>query len=131
MSLSDPIADMLTRIRNAHMAGMEVVEMPHSRLKGEITRVLKKEGFITDYVVEGGGKRLLRIYLKYDREQEPAIRGVRRESRPGLRRYANAAEIPKVLGGMGTAVLSTSAGVLTDKEARARNIGGEVLCSVW
>ncbi len=131
MSLSDPIADMLTRVRNAHSAGLDTAEMPHSNLKNEISRVLKKEGFITDYIVEGGHKKILRIYLKYVADHEPAIRGLKRESRPGLRKYVAADKVPKVLGGLGMAVLSTSSGVMTDKEARKQSVGGEVLCSVW
>jgi small subunit ribosomal protein S8 len=131
MSLSDPIADMLTRVRNAHMGGLEVVEMPHSKLKAEVTRVLKREGYITDYVVEGGTQKVLRLYLKYTDEHEPAIRGIQRESKPGLRRYVNTAGIKPVLGGLGVAILSTSAGVMSDKEARKKHVGGEVLCSVW
>ena len=130
MSWSDPIADMFTRIRNAHMAGRDMVEMPHSKLKSEITRVLKKEGFITDYVVEGG-KKVLRIYLKYTVDREPVIRGLRRVSRPGLRRYVTGQDIPQVLGGLGVTILTTSSGVMTGKEAKKQNIGGEVLCSVW
>ncbi len=131
MSWSDPIADMLTRIRNAHKAGHEAVEMPHSRLKDEIAQVLKREGFISDYAVEGGAKKSLKLNLKYTEEHEPVIRGLKRESRPGLRRYVVAAKVPRVLGGQGIAVLSTSSGVLTDSEARGQNVGGEVLCSVW
>lgn len=131
MSLSDPIADMLTRIRNAHMAGHEVVEVPHSKLKGEITRVLKREGYINDYVVEGSVKKTLRLYLKYTGESEPAIRGLKRESKLGLRSYVAAAEVPRVLGGLGIAILSTSSGIMTDREARGKHVGGEVLCSIW
>lgn len=131
MSLSDPIADMVTRLRNAHGAELDVVEMPHSRLKGEITRVLKKEGFINDYVVEGGNVKVLRIYLKYTEDRVPAITGIERESRPGLRSYAKAEDIPRVLGGMGVAILTTSKGVMTDKTARQEKTGGEILCSVW
>jgi len=122
---------MLTRIRNAHRAELDVVEMPYSKLKGEITRVLKKEGFVNDYVVEGGTRKVLRIYLKYSEDRKPAISGLQRESRPGLRRYTNAQEVPKVLGGLGVAILTTSAGVMTAKTARQDNVGGEVLCSVW
>lgn len=131
MSLSDPIADMLTRIRNAHMGGHEVVEMPHSRLKTEITRVLKREGYVTDYVVEGGVRKVLRLYLKYTDDHDPAIRGLQRESKPGLRRYVSTAEVKPVLGGLGVSILSTSAGVMSDREARKKHVGGEVLCSVW
>lgn len=131
MSLSDPIADMLTRIRNAHMAGLDVAEMPHTGLKGEIMRVLKREGFITDYAVEGGVKKVLRVYLKYTADHEPVIRGLKRESKPGLRTYVAAGKLPRVFGGMGVAILSTSCGVMTAKEARKRHVGGEFLCSVW
>jgi len=132
MSLSDPIADMLTRIRNAHMAGHEVVEVPHSKLKGEITRVLKREGYINDYVVEGGVKKTLRLYLKYTGdESEPAIRGLKRESKLGLRSYVGADDVPQILGGLGIAILSTSSGIMTDREAREKHVGGEVLCSIW
>lgn len=131
MSLSDPIADMLTRVRNAHRAGHDVVEVPHSRMKGEIARILKSEGFIRDYMAEGRAPKVLKIYLKYDANHQPVIQGIRRESRPGLRRYANTRKIPKILGGLGLAILSTPAGVITDKEARKQHVGGEVLCCVW
>ncbi len=133
MSVCDPIADMLTRIRNAHRAGLEKVQMPYSTLKGELARVLKKEGFISDYVTEGhGGKKDLCVYLRYHGpEQAPVIRGLRRISKPGLRRYVSAKSIPRVVGGMGVAVLSTSKGVMSDREARAAKTGGEVLCYVW
>ena len=130
MSWSDPIADMLTRIRNAHRAGLDVVEVPHSRLKGEVGRVLKDEGYISDYVWESGG-RVLRVYLKYTANRQPAIRGLRRESHAGLRRYVTADKLPRVLGGMGVAILSTSRGVMTAADARQRRLGGEYLCSVW
>jgi len=114
------------------MAGHEVVEVPHSKLKGEITRVLKREGYINDYVVEGSAKKTLRLYLKYTGdESEPAIRGLKRESKLGLRSYVGADDVPKVLGGLGIAVLSTSSGIMTDREAREKHVGGEVLCSIW
>ena len=132
MSLSDPIADMLTRIRNAHSAELEETAMPHSKMKSEIARILKREGFIRDYIAEGGGsKKILKVYLKYGPNQEKGIEGLRRVSRPGLRRYSGVGELPRVLGGMGIAIVSTSAGVMTDKEARRNKIGGEVLCYVW
>jgi small subunit ribosomal protein S8 len=131
MSLVDPIADMLVRVRNGHKAGTECVDMPHSKIKGEIARILKREGFISDYVVESGERKILRVYLKYDARQEPVIRGLRRYSKSGLRRYAGADSLPKVFGGMGIAILSTSSGMMTDKEARSRKIGGEVVCTVW
>ena len=132
MSLSDPIADMLTRIRNASRAGLEVVEMPRSNMKSEIAKILKREGYILDYTTEGqGGKKTLRLYLKYLSEDEPVIQGLKRASRPGLRRYVGADNMPKVLGGMGVAILSTSKGLLTARQARKDKVGGEVLCYVW
>lgn len=132
MSISDPIADMLTRIRNANQAVQETVEMPHSNIKNEIARIMKKEGYILDYTTEGhGGKRTLRLYLKYTPEQLPVLKGLRRISRPGLRRYVPVDNLPRVLGGMGTAIISTSAGLLTSHEARRRNVGGEVMCYIW
>lgn len=131
MSWSDSIADMLTRIRNGHRSGMDKVEMPFSKMKGEITRVLKKEGFITDYVVEGGVKKTLRIYLKYTLKGEAVIRGIQRESKPGLRRYVACGKAPKVLGGMGIAILSTSKGIMTSKDAYKEKVGGELLCTIW
>lgn len=131
MSVSDPISDMLTRIRNAHSAEREFVEIPFSRMKGEIVKILKREGFVKDYVTEGGTKKVLRVFLKYSDERSPAITGLRRISRPGRREYSASQKIPRVVGGMGVAILSTSAGMMTDREARKRQIGGEVLCAVW
>ncbi len=132
MSVTDPIADMLTRIRNASRARQEIVEMPHSVMKSEIARVLKKEGFIADFVTEGhGGKKNLRVYLKYSSDRTPVIRGIRRASKPGLRVYTSAAKAPRVVGGMGVAILTTSRGIVTDREARTGKTGGEVLCYVW
>jgi small subunit ribosomal protein S8 len=132
MSMSDPIADMLTRMRNACACGARVVVVPHSRLKGELARVLQQEGYIARYAVEPEGVRtMLRLHLKYQGSRQPTIRGLRRVSTPGLRRYVRVGQIPRVLGGMGTAILSTPAGVLTDAEARKRRVGGEVLCCVW
>jgi len=132
MSLSDPIADLLTRVRNAHSAGHPSVELPRSNMKSEIAKILKREGYIKDFTTEGqAGKKTLRLYLKYGREDEPVIRGLRRVSRPGLRRYVNATELPRVLGGLGVAIVSTSKGLMTDREARKAKVGGEVLCYVW
>jgi small subunit ribosomal protein S8 len=132
MSCSDPIADMLTCIRNASRAGLPATEMSHSRMKAEIARILKKEGYISD-VAEGDdeGKKSLRVVLKYDYDEKPIIQQMSRVSKPGLRRYVPAAEIPRVRGGLGTAVLSTSRGVMSDREARTAHVGGEVLCKVW
>jgi len=131
MSLSDPLADMLTRMRNAIAVGHEKVSMPSSKLKGEVARVMKTEGLIRDYVVEGAVQKTLTIYLKYLDGYEPTIRGLKRFSKQGLRKYSGADEIPKVLGGLGVAILSTSSGIMSDKEARKKHVGGEVLCTVW
>jgi len=131
MNTTDPIADMLTRIRNANNAGKEMVTVPHSNLKQEILRVLKQEGYIADFRVEKEGHfKILKVQLKI-LGKERAIRGLRRVSKPGVRRYTQAAEIPRVLGGLGVAILSTSKGVMTDSEAKKAGIGGEVLCYVW
>lgn len=131
MSWSDPIADMLTRIRNGQRAGLKTVDMPGSRLKGDIAKVLKAEGLIADYVLTGETCRSLRVVLKYKDETQPLIRGIRRESRPGLRKFFRWKEIPLVLGGSGVAVVSTSGGVMSGKDARKRRLGGELVCTVW
>ncbi|MBP5787636.1 MAG: 30S ribosomal protein S8 [Kiritimatiellae bacterium] len=132
MSCSDPIADMLTRVRNASRAGLPAVEMSHSRLKAEIARILKKEGYVSDVSEsEADGKKTLKVTLKYDYDENPVIQQIRRVSKPGLRRYVAAADVPRVRGGLGTAVLSTSRGVMSDRDARAAHVGGEVLCQVW
>ena len=131
MSWSDPIADMLTRIRNAQKAGMPSLDMPGSRLKGDIARVMQAEGYIGGFALSGESRRVLHIELKYGANAEPAIRGMRRESKPGLRRFCGCKDIPRVLGGMGTAVLSTSGGVMSGKEARQRKLGGELVCTIW
>jgi small subunit ribosomal protein S8 len=128
---SDPIADMLLRIRNAQKAGLPSLELPGSRIKGEIARVMKAEGYITDFTMTLTVPRVLSIELKYNDEAEPAIRGMRRESKPGLRKFCGVQDIPNVLGGMGTAILSTSGGVISGKEARKRKLGGEVICTIW
>jgi small subunit ribosomal protein S8 len=132
MSLSDPIADMLVRIKNGQQAGLDSVGIPGSVIKGEIARVLKREGLIRDFAVEGNEKkRVIRVYLKYVKGDEPVLKGMKRISRPGARRYAGYKDIPKVLGGMGFVILSTPGGVVTDREARAKKLGGEILCTVW
>ena len=132
MSCSDPIADMLTCIRNASKAGLPAAEMGHSRLKAEFARIMKKEGYVADVAEsDADGKKRLRVVLKYDYNEKPIIQQLRRVSRPGLRRYVGAGEIPRVRGGLGTAVLSTSRGLMTDREARAARVGGEVLCQIW
>ena len=132
MVLTDPIADMLTRIRNANMAEKKVVQMPHSKMKSEIARLLKSEGFIKDYTMENeDGKSVLNVFLKYTLEREPVIQGLRRISKPSCRKYVASDEVPRVLGGIGIAILSTSSGVMTDNEARKQKVGGEVLCYIW
>jgi len=132
MVLTDPIADMLTRIRNAHMAEKKQVAMPHSKMKSEVARIMKAEGFIKDYTMENeGGKPVLNVFLKYTTDREPVIQGLRRISKPSCRKYVNSSEVPRVLGGIGLAILSTSSGVMTDNEAREKKIGGEVLCYIW
>lgn len=132
MSMTDPIADMLTRIRNANMVSHPSVEMPSSKLKVQLAKLLKEEGFITDYNVKENGKfKVLEITLKYDAKNKPIITKLERISKPGLRNYSKAKNLPKVLGGMGIAIVSTSEGLLTDRKARKENIGGEVLCYVY
>jgi len=129
--MTDPIADMLTRIRNAGAARLRRVDMPVSKLKTEIARILKENHFIQDYkVLDDGRHGVLRIYLKYYQER-PVIRNIERVSRPGRRRYAGVAELPRVRNGLGMAIVSTSRGVLSDREARAQNVGGEILALVW
>lgn len=133
MTMSDPIADMLTRIRNANTAKHDTVDIPSSRMKLAIADILLKEGYIKKYdVVEDGTFRTIRIRLKYGADKnEKIISGLKRISKPGLRVYANKEELPRVLGGLGTAIISTNQGVITDKEARRLGVGGEVLAFVW
>lgn len=132
MSMTDPIGDMLTRIRNASSARHERVAMPANGLKTRIAEVLKAEGFIRDFIVHLDNKQgEITLILRYGPGKEPAIMGIRRVSKPGLRRYAPKREIPQVLSGLGVAILSTSRGVMVDREARAKGVGGEVLCTVW
>lgn len=132
MSMTDPIADMLTRIRNANQAQLERVDIPASRLKIELAKVLKAEGFIRGYkLIDDSKQGILRVYLKFGPGNERVIQGIRRVSRPGLRTYRKAAQIPRVFSGMGVAILSTSQGLMTGKAARERSMGGEVLCYVW
>ena len=131
---TDPIADMLTRIRNANMVSHQDVEMPSSNLKVELAKLLKSEGYITDYYVEqkeGSAYKTLKIDLKYDENSKPVLTNLQRVSRPGLRTYAKSKNIPQVLGGMGVAIISTSKGLLTDRRAKKENLGGEILCYIW
>jgi small subunit ribosomal protein S8 len=132
MSFTDPIGDMLTRIRNASNARHEKVVIPASRLKARIAEVLKEEGFIKDYVRhEEGPQGAITILLKYTPDRAPAITDIKRVSKPGLRRYVPTDSIPRVLNGMGIAILSTSKGILVDREARKQKVGGELICTVW
>jgi small subunit ribosomal protein S8 len=130
---TDPIADFLTRVRNAMKAGHKVVEVPASNIKIDMARILMEQGYVLNYKVEENGpQRAIKIALKYDRgSRVPAIRGIHRASRPGLRKYAGSDELPRVKNGLGVAIVSTSRGVMTDKQARKENIGGEVLCYVY
>ncbi len=131
---TDPIADMLTRIRNANMVSLSEVEIPSSKLKVELAKLLKSEGYVENYVVnekEGSNFKTLKITLKYDEKSRPVISNLKRVSRPGLRSYCKAKNMPQVLGGMGIAIVSTSKGLLTDRKARKENVGGEILCYVW
>ena len=132
MTMTDPIADMLTRIRNANVVKHETVDVPASNMKKELARILLEEGFIRGYdVIEDGKQGIIRIQLKYGQTGERVISGLKRISKPGMRVYTNAYEIPKVLNGLGISIISTSKGILTDKQARKENVGGEVICYVW
>ena len=134
MAMSDPLGDMLTRIRNGNVAMRPEVLMPASKQKSALAEVLKREGFIADYAVvqdPNGSGKALKITMKYGSDRQRTISGIKRISTPGLRVYRAATEVPRVLGGLGVAVLSTSHGLMTDREARKRNVGGEVMCFVW
>jgi small subunit ribosomal protein S8 len=130
--MTDPIADFLTRIRNANQVYKEQVDIPASKMKKELAEILKREGFIKNYeYIEDGKQGILRLYLKYGPNKEKVITGLKRISKPGLRVYVKKDEIPKVLGGLGIAVISTSKGLMTDKQARKEGLGGEVICYIW
>lgn len=132
MVMTDPIADMLTRIRNANIVRSKVVEVPSSRIKRELAMIFKNEGYLEDCeFIEDNKQGMLRLHLRYGPGRERVITGLKRISKPGLRVYAGKDELPRVLGGMGIAVLSTSRGLMTDRQARKEGIGGEVLCYVW
>lgn len=135
MSMTDPIADMLTRLRNANQAFHDETSMPHSKIKAGIAEILKQEGYIEDYKViepaEGEVGKTLFVTMKFGEDRGRALAGVRRISKPGLRVYAKSTNLPKVLGGLGIAIISTSQGLLTDREAKAKSVGGEVLAYVW
>jgi len=130
--MSDPLADMLTRIRNAGMVRYETVDVPMSNLKVGVAKVLREEGYIKDYqIIEDDKQGILRITLKYGPNNEKVISGLRRVSKPGLRQYVKADDIPKVMSGLGISILSTSKGIIADRDARRQNIGGEILCEAW
>lgn len=132
MTMTDPIADMLTRIRNANVVKHETVDVPASNMKKELSRILLEEGFIRGYdVIEDGKQGIIRIQLKYGQIGERVISGLKRISKPGMRVYADKHEVPRVLNGLGISIISTSKGILTDKQARKENVGGEVICYVW
>ena len=128
--MSDPISDMLTRIRNGGRALLPAIELPHSRIKENVAQILKREGYISDVAVDGKEAKKIKIRLKYNGKKS-VIEGLKRISKPGLRKYVGATEIPRVRGGLGVAVLSTSEGILTDAQARKKNLGGELLCYIW
>ncbi|MGO8764130.1 MAG: 30S ribosomal protein S8 [Limisphaerales bacterium] len=128
--MSDPISDMLTRLRNGGRALLPVVELPHSRIKENVAKILKTQGYVSDVAVEGDTLKKIKIRLKYNGKKS-VIEGLKRVSKPGLRKYVGATEIPRVRGGLGVAVLSTSEGIMTDVQARKKNLGGELLCYIW
>ena len=132
MTMTDPVADMLTRIRNANVAGHEFVEIPASKIKKNIAEILTKEGFIKGYeVVEEGVQGSIKVQMKYGEGKSRVITGIKRISKPGMKVYVKADDVPRVLGGLGIAIISTSSGLITDKEARKLGVGGEVICYVW
>ena len=132
MTMTDPIADMLTRIRNANTVGHETVEIPASKMKKEIAEILKEEGYIADFeMIEDDKQGMIKVTMKYGANKEKVISGIKKISKPGLKVYAKAGEVPKVLGGLGIAIVSTSKGIVSDKEARKLGVGGEVICYVW
>ncbi len=132
MTMTDPIADMLTRIRNANIAGHSTVDVPASKMKKAIANILLEEGYIKAFdVIENENQGIIRIQMKYAAGKERVISGIKRISKPGLKVYAKADQVPRVLGGLGTAIISTSKGLITDKEARKHGVGGEVICYVW
>ena len=132
MTMTDPIADMLTRIRNANTVGHETVEIPASKMKKAIAEILKEEGYIADFeVIEDNKQGMIKVTMKYGANKEKVISGIKKISKPGLKVYAKAGEVPKVLGGLGIAIVSTSKGIVSDKEARQLGVGGEVICYVW
>jgi small subunit ribosomal protein S8 len=128
--MSDPISDLLTRIRNGGRALLPVIVLPHSRIKEGVAKILKSEGYVSEVAVEGDVKKKIKIHLKYEGKKS-VIEGLKRVSKPGLRKYVGATELPRVRGGLGVAIISTSEGLLTDAQARKKNLGGELLCHIW
>jgi small subunit ribosomal protein S8 len=132
MTMTDPVADMLTRIRNANTAGHASVEIPASKMKKNIAEILVKEGYIKGYeLVEDDKQGIIKVQMKYGADKQKVISGIKKISKPGLKVYAKSSDVPKVLGGLGVAIISTSSGLITDKEARSTGVGGEVICYVW
>ncbi len=132
MGMTDPVADMLTRIRNGSKAKKKWVEIPASKLKKEVARILAEEHFIEMFrFIEDSTQSELRVFLKYDHQEKPMITGIKRVSKPGLRKYSSADKLPRVLNGLGIAIVSTSSGVMTDRDARQKGVGGEIICYVW
>jgi small subunit ribosomal protein S8 len=132
LNSTDPIADMLTRVRNGAQARHASVDVPFSKIKLAITKIMEQEGFVNRFeIVEQGKRKVLRLHLKYDAQRKPVVNGLRRVSRPGLRIYAGMHDIPRVLGGMGTVVISTNRGIMTGREARRRHLGGELIAEIW
>lgn len=132
MAVTDPIADMLTRIRNANTVFLEQVDIPASKIKEQLARVLKKEGFVRDYqVINTGVQGIIRVFMKYGKNREKVITGLKRISKPGLRVYVGKDDIPRLLGGLGVVIMTTPGGVMTGKQAKKKGLGGEVLCYVW
>ena len=132
MTMTDPIADMLTRIRNANTVGHETVEIPASKMKTAIAEILKEEGYIADFdIIDDNKQGIIKVTMKYGANKEKVITGIKKISKPGLKVYAKANDVPRVLGGLGIAIISTSKGVISDKEARKMGVGGEVICYVW
>lgn len=132
MTMTDPVADMLTRIRNANTVGHTTVDIPASKMKKSIAEILRNEGYIKGYdFIDEGAQGIIRVQMKYGTDKERVISGIKRISKPGLKVYAKSNEVPKVLGGLGIAIISTSSGIISDKEARKLGVGGEVICYVW
>lgn len=132
MGMTDPIADMLTRIRNGSKAGKKWVDVPASKLKKEVARILAEEHYIERFkYLEDSKQGELRLYLRYGKDEAPVIKGIKRVSKPGLRKYSRADELPRVLNGLGVAIVTTSSGVLTDRDARKKGVGGEIICYIW